>query len=158
MNKSKPKAADVWFFPPYLLWSSLVISMGLELFIKPLPIFEGSVIQLLIGFLIVGLALVNFFYTYVTFSNNNEEIHPKTVTTQIFTGGTFKFSRNPVYLSFVMMLLGCGITFNSLWYIYFSIINIILLQYGIIVPEEKYLEKEFGKVYLDYKKSVRRWL
>ena len=158
MNKSKPKAADVWFFPPYLLWSSLVISMGLELFIKPLPIFEGSVIQLLIGFLIVGFALVNFFYTYVTFSNNNEEIHPKTVTTQIFTGGTFKFSRNPVYLSFVMMLLGCGITFNSLWYIYFSIINIILLQYGIIVPEEKYLEKEFGKDYLDYKKSVRRWL
>ena len=158
MNKSKPKAADVWFFPPYLLWSSLVISMGLELFIKPLPIFEGSVIQLLIGFLIVGLALVNFFYTYVTFSNNNEEIHPKTVTTQIFTGGTFKFSRNPVYLSFVMMLLGCGIAFNSLWYIYFSIINIILLQYGIIVPEEKYLEKEFGKAYLDYKKSVRRWL
>ena len=158
MNKSKPKAADVWFFPPYLLWSSLVISMGLELFIKPLPIFEGSVFQLLIGFLIVGLALVNFFYTYVTFSNNNEEIHPKTVTTQIFTGGTFKFSRNPVYLSFVMMLLGCGITFNSLWYIYFSIINIILLQYGIIVPEEKYLEKEFGKDYLDYKKSVRRWL
>ena len=106
----------------------------------------------------MGLALVNFFYTYVTFSNNNEEIHPKTVTTQIFTGGTFKFSRNPVYLSFVMMLLGCGITFNSLWYIYFSIINIILLQYGIIVPEEKYLEKEFGKDYLDYKKSVRRWL
>ena len=158
MNKSKPKAADVWFFPPYLLWSSLVISMGLELFIKSLPIFEGSVIQLLIGFLIVGLALVNFFYTYVTFSNNNEEIHPKTVTTKIFTGGTFKFSRNPVYLSFVMMLLGCGITFNSLWYIYFSIINIILLQYGIIVPEEKYLEKEFGKDYLDYKKSVRRWL
>ena len=158
MNKSKPKAADVWFFPPYLLWSSLVISMGLELFIKPLPIFDGSVIQLLIGFLIVGLALINFFYTYVTFSNNNEEIHPKTVTTQIFTGGTFKFSRNPVYLSFVMMLLGCGITFNSLWYIYFSIINIILLQYGIIVPEEKYLEKEFGKDYLDYKKSVRRWL
>jgi len=158
MNKSKPKAADVWFFPPYLLWSSLVISMGLELFIKPLPIFDGSVIQLLIGFLIVGLALINFFYTYVTFSNNNEEIHPKTVTTQIFTGGTFKFSRNPVYLSFVMMLLGCGIAFNSLWYIYFSIINIILLQYGIIFPEEKYLEKEFGKDYLVYKKSVRRWL
>lgn len=158
MNKSKPKAADVWFFPPYLLWSSLVISMCLELFIKPLPIFEGSIVQLLIGFLIMGLALINFFYTYVTFINNHEEIHPKTVTTQIFTGGTFRFSRNPVYLSFVMMLLGCGIAFNSLWYIYLSIINILLLHYGIIIPEEKYLEKEFGKDYLDYKKSVRRWL
>ena len=104
------------------------------------------------------LPLINFFYTYVTFINNHEEIHPKTVTTQIFTGGTFRFSRNPVYLSFVMMLLGCGIAFNSLWYIYLSIINILLLHYGIIIPEEKYLEKEFGKDYLDYKKSVRRWL
>ena len=56
------------------------------------------------------------------------------------------------------MLLGCGIAFNSLWYIYLSAINVILLQYGIIIPEEKYLEKEFGKDYLDYKKSVRRWL
>jgi len=32
------------------------------------------------------------------------------------------------------------------------------LTYGVIIPEEKYLEKEFGNVYLDYKKSVRRWL
>tara|TARA_B100001029_G_scaffold79282_1_gene64988 strand:- start:647 stop:1123 length:477 start_codon:yes stop_codon:yes gene_type:complete len=158
MNKSKPKAADVWFFPPYLLWSSLIISMGLDIFVKHLPIFEGGIFQFLIGFLIMGLALVIFFYTYVTFSNNHEEIHPKTITTQIFTGGTYSFSRNPIYLSFVMMLLGCGIAFNSLWYIYLSIINIILLQYGIIVPEEKYLEKEFGDDYLNYKKSVRRWL
>ena len=158
MNKSKPKAADVWFFPPYLLWSSLIISMGLDIFVKHLPIFEGGIFQFLIGFLTMGLALIIFFYTYVTFSNNHEEIHPKTTTTQIFTGGTYRFSRNPIYLSFVMMLLGGGIAFNSIWYIYLSIINIILLQYGIIVPEEKYLEKEFGKVYLDYKKSVRRWL
>ena len=158
MNKSKPKGADVWFFPPYLLWCSLVISMILEMFISPLAIFGGSIIQFVIGLLIIGLALVSFFYTYVTFSNNQEEIHPKMVTTQIFTGGTFKYSRNPVYLSFVMLLLGCGIAFNSLWYIYLAAINVILLHYGIIVPEEKYLEKEFGKDYLVYKKSVRRWL
>ena len=97
MNKSKPKGADVRFFPPYLLWSSLVISMILEMFIKPLAIFEGSILQLVLGLLIIVLSLVNFFYTYVTFINNQEEIHPKTVTTQIFTGGTFRYSRNPVY-------------------------------------------------------------
>ena len=158
MNKSKPKGADVRFFPPYLLWISLVISMILEMFIKPLAIFEGSILQLVLGLLIIVLSLVNFFYTYVTFINNQEEIHPKTVTTQIFTGGTFRYSRNPVYLSFVMLLLGCGIAFNSLWYIYLSAINVLLLHYGIILPEEKYLEKEFGTVYLEYKKSVRRWL
>ena len=158
MNKSKPKGADVRFFPPYLLWISLVISMILEMFIKPLAIFEGSILQLVLGLLIIVLSLVNFFYTYVTFINNEEEIHPKTETTQIFTGGTFRYSRNPIYLSFVTLLLGCGIAFNSLWYIYLLAINALLLHYGIIVPEEKYLEKEFGTVYLEYKKSVRRWL
>jgi protein-S-isoprenylcysteine O-methyltransferase Ste14 len=34
----------------------------------------------------------------------------------------------------------------------------IMLHYGVIIPEENYLEKEFGKDYLEYKKSVRRWL
>ena len=29
---------------------------------------------------------------------------------------------------------------------------------NLVEKEEKYLEKEFGNVYLDYKKSVRRWL
>jgi protein-S-isoprenylcysteine O-methyltransferase Ste14 len=33
-----------------------------------------------------------------------------------------------------------------------------LLHFGVILPEEKYLEKEFDKVYLEYKNSVRRWI
>ena len=158
MNKSKSKAADIWFFPPYLLWSSLIISAVLEVFVESLIIFEGSIIQFTSGMLIVMLSVINFFYTYVTFLNNKEEVHPRSITTQIFTGGTFKYSRNPIYLSFVLMLAGCGIAFNSFWYVYLSAINVLLLHYGIILPEEKYLEKEFGTVYLEYKKSVRRWL
>jgi protein-S-isoprenylcysteine O-methyltransferase Ste14 len=158
MNKSKSKAADIWFFPPYLLWSSLIISAVLEVFVESLRIFEGSIIQFTLGMLIVMLSVINFFYTYVTFLNNKEEVHPRSITTQIFTGGTFKYSRNPIYLSFVLMLAGCGIAFNSFWYVYLSAINVLLLHYGIILPEEKYLEKEFGTVYLEYKKSVRRWL
>jgi protein-S-isoprenylcysteine O-methyltransferase Ste14 len=158
MNKSKSKAADIWFFPPYLLWSSLIISAVLEVFVESLIIFEGSIIQFTSGMLIVMLSVINFFYTYLTFLNNKEEVHPRSITTQIFTGGTFKYSRNPIYLSFVLMLAGCGIAFNSFWYVYLSAINVLLLHYGIILPEEKYLEKEFGTVYLEYKKSVRRWL
>lgn len=158
MNKSKSKAADIWFFPPYLLWCSLIISAVLEVFVESLIIFEGSIIQFTSGMLIVMLSVINFFYTYLTFLNNKEEVHPRSITTQIFTGGTFKYSRNPIYLSFVLMLAGCGIAFNSFWYVYLSAINVLLLHYGIILPEEKYLEKEFGTVYLEYKKSVRRWL
>ena len=58
----------------------------------------------------------------------------------------------------VIILLSCGLAFNSCWYVISAAISIPLLTYGVIIPEEKYLEKEFGNVYLDYKKSVRRWL
>ena len=47
---------------------------------------------------------------------------------------------------------------KAIMYIFFGILDAILLHYGIILPEEKYLEKEFDKVYLDYKNSVRRWI
>ena len=77
---------------------------------------------------------------------------------QIFVGATFKYSRNPVYLAMIMILIGCSLAFNSQWYMIAALIAFVLLHYGVIIPEEKYLEKEFGKVYLDYKKSVRRWL
>jgi protein-S-isoprenylcysteine O-methyltransferase Ste14 len=80
------------------------------------------------------------------------------VTTQLFLGGTYKYSRNPIYLAFVLMLIGCSICFNSVWYLIFAFLELILLHFGVILPEEKYLEKEFDKVYLNYKNSVRRWI
>ena len=58
----------------------------------------------------------------------------------------------------IIILLSCGLAFNSLWYVVSAIISFPLLTYGVIIPEEKYLEKEFGNVYLEYKKSTRRWL
>ena len=158
MDNSKSKGADVWFFPPILLFASLVISVSLELFIYPLKILSGTSLQLIVGALIIAASFINCFYALWLFKNHDENPNPKSRTTQLFTGGPYQYSRNPMYLSFVILLLGCGCAFNSLWYIYFAITNFILLHYGIILPEEKYLEKEIGLVYLDYKKSVRRWL
>ena len=119
---------------------------------------QGGIIQFCVGLIIITISITLFYYTFVIFKSNAENPHPRSKTTQLFVGGSFRFSRNPIYLAFVMMLLGCGICFNSIWYIFFGVLDAILLHYGIILPEEKYLEKEFDKVYLDYKNSVRRWI
>jgi protein-S-isoprenylcysteine O-methyltransferase Ste14 len=58
----------------------------------------------------------------------------------------------------VLLIFGFGISLNSMWFLIIGLIDMILLHYGIILPEEIYLEKEFGKDYLNYKSSVRRWL
>lgn len=157
MNKTNSNAAKTWFFPPYLVATSLISSLMLEYF-YPIAITAGNPIQFFLGLMIIIISVILFYYTFIIFKSNAENPHPRSVTTQLFLGGTYKYSRNPIYLAFVLMLIGCSICFNSVWYLVFAILELLLLHFGIILPEEKYLEKEFDKVYLDYKNSVRRWI
>ena len=157
MSKTNSKAAKTWFFPPYLVITSLISSLTLE-YLYPVAFTTGSLIQFFLGLVIIIVSIILFYCTFIIFKSNAENPHPRSVTTQLFLGGTYKYSRNPIYLAFVLMLIGCSICFNSVWYLVFAILELILLHFGVILPEEKYLEKEFDKVYLEYKNSVRRWI
>ena len=154
----RAQGARTSFFPPYALMIGLVASSILDSFLIHLPIFEGNIIFLIIGQTNAVSSFLIAIYTLKIFSDNEENPHPKSVQHQLFVGGTFKYSRNPIYLAMIIILLSCGLAFNSLWYVVSAIISFPLLTYGVIIPEEKYLEKEFGNVYLEYKKSTRRWL
>ena len=154
----KSKAAQVWFFPPYLVIFSLILSFALEYLVFSYPLTDAHIIQGIIGILIIFLSILIFMRSVRLFSSNLENLHPRSVSTQIFKDGPFKFSRNPIYLAMVLLMFGFGISLNSTWFIIFGLIDMILLHFGIILPEELYLEKEFGKDYLSYKSSVRRWL
>jgi protein-S-isoprenylcysteine O-methyltransferase Ste14 len=76
----------------------------------------------------------------------------------IVTSGIYRFSRNPMYLGFLLWLLSFGIfTRNPLSII--SILGFVLyMNYFQITPEETILEENFGDDYLKYKASVRRWI
>jgi protein-S-isoprenylcysteine O-methyltransferase Ste14 len=76
----------------------------------------------------------------------------------IVTSGLYQFSRNPMYVSLLIMLFGYALWLGSL-----SPFLLLPLFFGIIttmqiIPEEQALEKNFGQEYLDYKARVRRWL
>jgi protein-S-isoprenylcysteine O-methyltransferase Ste14 len=59
-----------------------------------------------------------------------------------------------------MVLLCAGIAFlvDSLWLMMIVPLLAVVLQKGVIEPEEFYLEKNFGEEYLRYKAQVRRWI
>jgi len=76
----------------------------------------------------------------------------------IVTSGLYQFSRNPMYVSLLIMLFGYAMWLGALspfLLLPFFFVIITLLQ---IIPEEQALEKNFGQQYLDYKARVRRWL
>ena len=67
-------------------------------------------------------------------------------------------SRNPIYLAFYLLHLGIAIWVNSLWLVAALIASVAVMAGFVIPREEQYLERRFGDEYLDYKRSVRRWV
>jgi protein-S-isoprenylcysteine O-methyltransferase Ste14 len=154
----KSKAAQVWFFPPYLVFLGLIISFLLELLVHRNQIFDNAIIFRFLGIILTIAAILLFIKSVRIFNLREEKIHPRSISTQIFKDGPFQFSRNPIYLAMFVLLIGVGLTLNSFWFLYSGLVVAIMIHYGVIIPEENYLEKEFGKDYLEYKKTVRRWL
>ena len=154
----KSKAAQVWFFPPYLVFLGLIISFLLEFLVYRNQIFDNSIIFRFLGIILTIAAILLFVKSVRIFNLRKEKIHPRSISTQIFKDGPFQFSRNPIYLAMFVLLIGFGLTLNSFWFLYSGLVVAIMIHYGVIIPEENYLEKEFGKDYLEYKKTVRRWL
>ena len=72
--------------------------------------------------------------------------------------GPFRYSRNPGYLSLVMIYTGVAILRNALWVILFLPLLLVVTQRELIEREERYLERTFGEEYLAYKRRVRRWV
>jgi protein-S-isoprenylcysteine O-methyltransferase Ste14 len=72
------------------------------------------------------------------------------------TGGVFRISRNVTYLSMMLGFLGIALILDSLWILLLALPLVIILQKGVIAPEEHYLEQKLGKNFLRYKARVRR--
>ena len=77
---------------------------------------------------------------------------------KLTTEGPFRLSRNPGYLSFVMVYAGIALLRNSLWAILLLPLVVMVMQREVIGREESYLERTFGEEYLAYKVRVRRWV
>ena len=85
-------------------------------------------------------------------------IPPTLPTTALVVTGPYRWSRNPLYLAMIAMYLGLGIAALSLWALLLAVPLILLLNYGVIIREEAYLERKFGGDYRAYCARVGRWI
>jgi len=102
-----------------------------------------------------GLMLV---FSYGAMARARATINPRLHTRQIVTTGIFRFSRNPIYLGWFLMLLGGGVANTSPFQVLLALLMIALLHWAVVLREEEYLENRFGDQYRRYKGEVRRWL
>jgi protein-S-isoprenylcysteine O-methyltransferase Ste14 len=155
-NKAPRDQAEVAFHPPVLLLLC-IIGGFIERWIMPAP-FLPPALAWPIGIPIVVLAFALFSWAVVMMRRGGASIPTNTATDVIIEQGPFRFSRNPIYLSMTLLLIGIGCWANSIWFLTWAAVAVILLSVYVIKREERYLEDKFDGAYLSYKRRVRRWI
>lgn len=84
-------------------------------------------------------------------------VNPLRPTLAVATGGVFARTRNPMYVGGGLAFMGLAIGLALDWVLLLLLPSFLLLHYGVIVPEERYLERKFGDPYRRYKASVPRY-
>jgi protein-S-isoprenylcysteine O-methyltransferase Ste14 len=73
------------------------------------------------------------------------------------TTGIYERMRNPMYVGLLLLTGGIGIALASDWTLTLLIPMALVLHYGVVLREERYLEAKFGDEYRRYKARVPRW-
>ena len=83
---------------------------------------------------------------------------PGAQATLIVTKGPFKYTRNPMYLGLITMLIGTSILLGTFSPLIVIPIIFLILHTQFVLREEKWMAEWFGEPYLEYKKKTPRWL
>ena len=136
----------------YLLIASYILG---EFFIPKYPLLY--IINLL-GLLTIIFMAIIFFSSINAFNAHEEKLPPQSETYKIIKTGIYAYSRNPIYLCFVLFHFGMFLTFENIMYFLCSIGLFFWLNNFVIYEEEKYLKNKFGDEYDRYCISVKRWI
>lgn len=142
--------------PPVWCTLAFAVMLGLD---HTVPLVEVVPVEwrwLAVPAMILGLTLAA--WAMALFVRAGTPVKPFAEAKGFVRNGPYRFSRNPMYLGLLLLLIGAAIGFGSLtpWLVLPAFVFVINRRF--IEPEEAMLEKQFGEDYRRYRASVRRWL
>jgi len=85
-------------------------------------------------------------------------LSPADPTKRLVVKGLYKYSRNPMYVGVILILIAESIFFKSSDLLLYSLFVFICFNLFVIFVEEPRLKRDFTSEYLNYCKQVRRWV
>jgi protein-S-isoprenylcysteine O-methyltransferase Ste14 len=155
----EPDFAVVTIRPPLLFAGAIVLGVLLSVFlpIGPVP-GSANAVAVITGSIFVLLGFTLGAISVKTFTRAGADVIPGNPATVLVSTGPYRFSRNPIYIGFVLIYFGIAILATSVWMLFLLPIVLVVLQKGVVTREESYLERKFGEDYAKYKARVPRWL
>ncbi len=144
--------------PPFALFYFYLIianTFGLPT-IPGQAIFHNQALSYLGAFLcFLGLAF--FLWALISFGKSFRVGIDQDHSDTIVTTGAFALSRNPIYVSFALVLTGQFLIFPS-WILLIYLLGALWLFHRQVLREEEFLNKHYGVQYVEYSRRVRRYL
>ena len=79
-------------------------------------------------------------------------------TSALVTAGIYQYTRNPMYVGVLLVIVGWAAFLSSLWALLGPLAFALYITRFQILPEERVLSGLFGEEYIAYQTRVRRWL
>jgi len=148
--------ADVKIHPPILTLIFIALAYVLGRFV--LGSLMAPFVLRNIGFALTFIGFLCGVGAFIEFRKARTTLDPHGSVKQLVTSGIYRFTRNPIYLGFLLMVIGFPLNLGFYTGIVVAPFFVVTMDRLVIEKEEAYLEKKFKDIYTNYKSRVRRWL
>jgi protein-S-isoprenylcysteine O-methyltransferase Ste14 len=111
-----------------------------------------------LGAMVIFLSIALIGWAVLVLVRAGNDPRPDKPDSALVETGPFRFSRNPIYLGFLLAATGLALIWGTLWgWVAVAVLH-GLLDRAVIAKEEAYLAARFGAPYDAYRSRVRRWM
>lgn len=145
--------------PPLIALATLLVGLALD-WLLPSFIVRGIFsfwVLLVIGATLVATGAAMAIVAFRSFRQAGTNVEPWKPTLTLVTTGIFAWVRNPMYLALILLLAGVAIALASDWMLVLLVPTALILHFGVVKREERYLEAKFGADYRAYMSKVPRY-
>lgn len=145
--------------PPLLLLIAFLGGLAAHL-LFPLTYLRAidAPVRWALGALLIVAALALSGLGVRRFSRAGTPVEPWRPVAALVTDGIFAHVRNPMYLGFLLVLLGWAAWLGNPWTLIGPVVFVLYMNRFQIGPEERALAALFGEEYSAYRAAVRRWI
>lgn len=144
--------------PPLLYGAALAGGLALDFLVFRMPTGLPVAVRFGLATACVVAALVLIGGALTGFRRAGTPPEPWQASTAIVTTGVYGYTRNPMYVAMALFYAATALAADSLITLLILFPLLIVVHYGVVLREERYLERKFGDPYLRYKSAVRRWV